>query len=148
MELAGATAAMRPTVSANPKVMFCRDLEGKEQQGQTCSSSRAPAMHKAQQDGSHARRLGCITHRFRTTTTTAPSGRRKAVYSRSTFLDSLEAMSPTRWEPSGMNLLHGHEQEATPGRESDPRKAPLPTNLPCSPPDKLLLQPRSWSPGS
>jgi len=43
MELAGATAAMRPTVSASTKVTFCGELEGEEQRGQTCSSSRGPA---------------------------------------------------------------------------------------------------------
>lgn len=157
MELAGARAAMRPTVSASPKVTFCMDLEAGGAAGSDPQQLPSTAVHKVHQDepragpggmGSHACGLSRVTHRFRTTTTTAPSGRRKAVYSRSVFLDSLEATSPTRWEPSGMNLLHGHEQEATPERESELSRALLPPNLPCSPPDKLLLQPRSRSPGS
>lgn len=47
------------------------------------------------------------THRFRTTRTTAPSGRRKAECSRSQRRHFLETASPTRCEPSGMNLLWG-----------------------------------------
>lgn len=53
---------------------------------------------------------GHATHLFRTTTMAAPSGRRKAVYSRAHFLHDLEATSPTRCEPSGMNLLQRQEQ--------------------------------------
>lgn len=46
----------------------------------------------------------CRSHRFSTTTTAEPSGRTSATVSKSFF--SLAA-SPTRWEPSGMNLLGG-----------------------------------------
>lgn len=77
-----------------------------QQQGQSCGVRRAEPHTPG--------RMGSCTHRFRTTTTTAPSGRWKAVYSSSVFLDCLEATSPTRWEPSGMNLLHGHQKRVRP----------------------------------
>lgn len=68
-------------------------------------------------------------HRLSTTTTAAPSGRRKAVYSRGVFLDFWGAMSPTRWEPSGMNLLRGQRGAVRPGVGVRATLSP-----PCPPP--------------
>lgn len=54
MELAGATASIRPTVSASPKVTFCRDLEGEEGQ----QSQEDPAAGRERQQCTRPSRMG------------------------------------------------------------------------------------------
>lgn len=83
----------------------------------------------------------CRSHRFSTTTTAEPSGRTSATVSKSFF--SLAA-SPTRWEPSGMNLLGGDRHLRTASAHPSHRGPARP--LPELGPDRPGLGPRAGTP--